>query len=89
MYALEPGKVEITVEELSPYPHSPLYPAVQAGRVVKKLFYHVIPEKQEPKFKLVSQVWLLSLFLGVEGSDSDMGLRVCEIKYEKLNKIIV
>ncbi len=56
LFALEPGRVVVSEEVLSPYPHSPLYPAVQAGRVFTKLFYHVIPETQHCRFKLISQV---------------------------------
>jgi len=55
LFALEKGEVVISCEQLSPYPQSPLYPAVQAGRVVHKRFYHVIPEPQMPLFRLVSQ----------------------------------
>ena len=56
LFALEAGRVMLTVEKLSPYPSSPLYPAVKAGREVLRKFYHVIPEPQRVTFKLVSQV---------------------------------
>ncbi|KAK2182651.1 hypothetical protein NP493_342g00020 [Ridgeia piscesae] len=56
LFALEQGRVIVTVEKLSPYPNSPLYPAVKAGRVVLRKFYHVIPEPQRETFKLVSQI---------------------------------
>ena len=55
LFAMEAGRVIVTCEKLSPYPESALYPAVQAGRVVYKKFYNVLPEPQEAKFKLVSQ----------------------------------
>jgi hypothetical protein len=57
LFALEPGRVMVSCDTLSPYPSSPLYPAVSMGKVVRKRFYHVIPEEpQEPRFKLVSQI---------------------------------
>lgn len=56
LFALEAGRVVASCEKLAPYPQSPLYPAVQKGRVVYKRFYHVIPEEtQQARFKLVSQ----------------------------------
>ena len=57
LFALEAGEVALSCEQLSPYPQSPLYPAVKSGRVVHKLFYHVIPEEQKPLFRLVGQTW--------------------------------
>ena len=56
LFALEPGRVVTSSEQLSPYPYSQLYPAVKAGRVVYKKFFHVIPDKQKQEFKLVSQI---------------------------------
>merc|ERR1711868_31239 len=55
LFALVPGHVIITTEQLKPRPESPLYDAVKNGRVVKKRFYNIIPEEQKPLFKLVSQ----------------------------------
>jgi len=58
LFALRPGRVMITKEKLAPYPHSPLYPAVRAGRVFQKFFFHIVPV-DEPilgRFKLVSSV---------------------------------
>ena len=56
LYAIGSGRVVVSCEQLSPYPSSPLYPAVQQGRVVYKRFYHVVPEEpQEARFKLVTQ----------------------------------
>ena len=54
--AIGSGRVTISTETLSPYPHSPLYPAVSQGKIVRKRFYNVIPEEQEGRFKLVSQI---------------------------------
>ncbi len=54
LFALEAGRVIITTETLNPYPRSPLYPSVQAGRVIEKQFYHIIPEEQHNRFKLIS-----------------------------------
>lgn len=56
LFALEKGEVMWTVEKLTPYPYSPLYPATEAGRIVKKLFVHVLSEPQHQNFKLVSLV---------------------------------
>ena len=56
LFALEQGRVIITVERLSPYPNSPMFAAVKAGRTVLRKFYHVIPEPQRETFKLVSQI---------------------------------
>ena len=55
LYALEPGRVVVSREKLSPYPSSPLYDYVSGGRTIYKLFYNVIPDPQPQVFKLVSQ----------------------------------
>ena len=44
------------MEELNPYPDSPLHAAVQNGERIFRLFIHVIPEPQPQQFKLVSLV---------------------------------
>ena len=57
LYALEPGRVMVSCETLSPYPNSPLYPAISQGKVVRKRFFHVVPEHpQEARFRLVTQI---------------------------------
>jgi len=58
LFALRPGRVMITRETLAPYPNSPLYPAVKAGRIFQKYFFHVIPleAQQIGRFKLISSI---------------------------------
>ena len=55
LVAMEAGRVIISKEKLSPYPRSPLYNLVSKGSVFEKIFFHVIPDEQEKRFRLVSQ----------------------------------
>lgn len=52
--AMKDGEVLLTRETLNPYPDSPIYPGVASGEVIERVFIHVLPHKQENKFKLVS-----------------------------------
>jgi len=56
LYALKAGNVLTSMEELNPYPDSPLFAAVQSGERIFRLFIHVIPPPQPQQFKLVSFV---------------------------------
>ncbi|XP_013418094.1 uncharacterized protein LOC106179113 [Lingula anatina] len=56
LYALDSGHVITSSEQLSPYPHSPLYEHVKEGNKITKKFWHVIPLPQKQTFKLKSQV---------------------------------
>jgi len=56
LFALQPGRVMITREKLSPKPGSLLKPATDAGEEMYKYFFHVIPIDPQPGlFRLVSQ----------------------------------
>ncbi|KAF5397228.1 hypothetical protein PHET_09356 [Paragonimus heterotremus] len=46
------GRFTISTEQLSPFPDSPLYLAVQKGRTISKPFVHVISDPVEPIFQL-------------------------------------
>ncbi|KAF6017536.1 MRPL27 [Bugula neritina] len=54
--AMVDGKVLITKEKLNPYPDSPIYSGVQNGEVIERVFVHVLPFKQENRFRLISLV---------------------------------
>ncbi|ELU18142.1 hypothetical protein CAPTEDRAFT_1231, partial [Capitella teleta] len=56
LFAQIPGRVIVTHETLSPSPESPLFAAVQSGQEFRKMFYHVVPDEQPKRFKLVSQI---------------------------------
>lgn len=49
------GILVLTTETLNPYPHSPLYTAVQNGAEIHKKFVNVIPTPIHGKFRLVSE----------------------------------
>jgi len=57
LFALRRGRVMISCEKLSPRPRSSLKPAVDAGEVFYKYFFHVVPIDPQPGlFRLVSQI---------------------------------
>jgi len=56
LYALRAGNVLTSMEELNPYPDSPLYAAVQNGERIFRLFIHVLPPPEPQTFKLLSLV---------------------------------
>ena len=56
LFALEAGRVVVSLDKLYPYPDSPNYELVKKGKDIYKKFYHVIPEPQPQVFKLVSQI---------------------------------
>lgn len=56
LFALSAGNVLLSMEELIPYPDSPLHAAVQGGERIFRIFMHVIPPPQPHQFKLVSFV---------------------------------
>jgi len=56
LFALRAGNVLLSMEELNPYPDSPLHAAVQSGERIFRIFMHVIPPPQPRQFKLVSFV---------------------------------
>ncbi len=54
--ALMPGHVVITLEKISPYPDSKLYPYVAAGNLVERKFISVIAPEREGNYKLVEMI---------------------------------
>ncbi|OAF72197.1 hypothetical protein A3Q56_00012 [Intoshia linei] len=56
LYALESGRVLITSELLKPKIDSKLYIVMKKGKEFHRYFYHIIPEKQNTKFKLIDEI---------------------------------
>merc|ERR1712050_286759 len=56
LVALEDGRTITSMENLSPYPRSPLYEPIKSGLTMKRMFIHVIPDPQIGRFKLKSKV---------------------------------
>ena len=57
LLALEAGRVEVTMDPIRPYPHSNYARLIKRdGGPINRKYYHVIPDPQEKRFKLVSQV---------------------------------